>query len=261
MCFIDRRHRAWRRAWFLGVKLMSLWPAVPREAVDQTLKVWTTISSRPPCMPGRRYKMSSVRRDPLRASLPFDRDRSGIVGAEGSVMFVLERGEHAQGPGRGRPGLHSRAMAAWRMDITRRRRSPPVRWERQVMEDALLEAGLNPDDIDAVVAHATGTPAGDTAEIRALNGLFTTPGRAIRPCPSKEPLAIRGRPPGEWESPSRSTPCKTAYCRPPWAPRISIQRSSSTSSSVEPIELRPRAVQINAFGFGGQDASLVVSRS
>ena len=49
---------------------------------------------------------------------------------------------------------------------------PSGRWEQRAMELALEEAELGPGTIDAVVAHATGTPKGDTAEIRAINNLF-----------------------------------------------------------------------------------------
>jgi 3-oxoacyl-[acyl-carrier-protein] synthase II len=209
---------------------------------------------------GTRYKMSSVTRDPLRASLPFDRDRSGIVGAEGSVMFVLERGEHARA--RGADVLaYIRGHGSLADGYHPSSPEPTGAWERQVMEDALLEANLNPDDIDAVVAHATGTPAGDTAEIRALNGLFTTQGRAIPAMSIKGTVGHTGAASGGMGVAIAVNAMQNGVLPATMGTQNLDPEIEFNVVLTEPIEIRPRAVQINAFGFGGQDASLVVSRS
>jgi 3-oxoacyl-[acyl-carrier-protein] synthase II len=207
---------------------------------------------------GTRYKMSSVQRDPMRASLPFDRDRSGIVGAEGSVMFVLERGDHARA--RGAEVLaYVRGHGSLADGYHPSSPEPTGRWERQVMEDALLDAGLAPDDIDAVVAHATGTPAGDTAEIRALNGLFATPGRTLAATSIKGTVGHTGAASGGMGVALAVNAMRHGVFPPTMSTQNLDPEIEFDVILQESIELRPRAVQVNAFGFGGQDASLVVS--
>lgn len=208
---------------------------------------------------GTRYKMSSVERDPKRASLPFDRDRTGIVGAEGSVMFVLERGEHARA--RGADVLaYIRGHGSLADGYHPSSPEPTGAWERQVMEDALLDACLAPDDIDAVVAHATGTPTGDTAEIRALNELFTAPGRTVPAMSIKGTVGHTGAASGGMGVAVAINAMQNGVLPPTMGTRNLDPEIAFDVVLGEPIELRPRAVQVNAFGFGGQDASLVVSR-
>ncbi len=208
---------------------------------------------------GTRYKMSSVERDPKRASLPFDRDRSGIVGAEGSVMFVLERGEHARA--RGADILaYVRGHGSLADGYHPSSPEPTGAWERQVMQDALEEAGLTPDDIDAVVAHATGTPTGDTAEIRALNELFTSQGRTITAMSIKGTVGHTGAASGGMGVAVAINAMQHGVLPPTMGTQNLDPEIAFDVVLSEPIDLRPRAVQVNAFGFGGQDASLVVSR-
>jgi 3-oxoacyl-[acyl-carrier-protein] synthase II len=207
---------------------------------------------------GTRYKMSSVQRDPLRASLPFDKDRSGIVGAEGSVMFVLERGDRARA--RGAEVLaYVRGHGSLADGYHPSSPEPTGRWERQVMEDALLDAGLGPDDIDAIVAHATGTPAGDTAEIRALNGLFSTRGRTLSAMSIKGTVGHTGAASGGMGVAVAVNAMQQGVFPPTMGTQNLDPEIDFNVVLQESIELRPRAVQLNAFGFGGQDASLVVS--
>ncbi|MEJ7783964.1 MAG: beta-ketoacyl-[acyl-carrier-protein] synthase family protein [Solirubrobacteraceae bacterium] len=109
--------------------------------------------------------------DPERASRPFDRDRSGFVLGEGSVMMVLEDRDAAVA--RGATILaelvgYSSSLNAYRMT------DPPPDGGGAViaMNAALREAGLTPGDVDYVVAHATSTPAGDISETNAIRRVF-----------------------------------------------------------------------------------------
>ncbi|MEU2359066.1 hypothetical protein ABZ599_40130 [Streptomyces misionensis] len=55
------------------------------------------------------------------------------------------------------------------------------RWKAEVLRQAIADAGLRPEDIDAVIAHASSTPKGDTAEIRAINAVYVTERTASPP--------------------------------------------------------------------------------
>jgi len=109
--------------------------------------------------------------DPERASRPFDRDRSGFVLGEGSVMMVLEERDAAVARGAtilAELAGYSSSLNAYRMT------DPPPDGGGAViaMNAALAEAGLTPADVDYVVAHATSTPAGDISETNAIKRVF-----------------------------------------------------------------------------------------
>ena len=121
------------------------------------------------------YGMSSAPTDPARAMLPFAADRAGIVSGEGSAFFVLETAEHAAARS---AGVHARLVGYASLADAHHPSSPEPDgvWEERVVRLAQESAGIGPGDVDAVVAHATGTPKGDQAEIRALNRVFADGG-------------------------------------------------------------------------------------
>ncbi|MEM9655072.1 MAG: beta-ketoacyl synthase N-terminal-like domain-containing protein, partial [Actinomycetota bacterium] len=117
------------------------------------------------------YGMRQGAADPHRAMLPFAADRTGIVSGEGSAFFVLETAHHAE--------ARNAPVRAWLQGTGSLADAyhpsspePEGRWEQAVMEEAQASAGVAPADVDLVFAHATGTPKGDEAEIRALNRVF-----------------------------------------------------------------------------------------
>ncbi len=107
--------------------------------------------------------------DPNKASRPFDKNRNGIVVAEGGALYVLERLEDAQK--RGATILAEIAGWAVNTDATDFVLPNPER-QAQCMQLALERAGLKPDQIDLISTHATGTPEGDIREIEAIRTVF-----------------------------------------------------------------------------------------
>ena len=107
--------------------------------------------------------------DPAKASRPFDRDRNGIVVAEGGCMFVLERLSDAKARGAKIYGeIAGYAINSDASDFV----LPNPERQAQCMTKALDRAGISPDDVDIVSTHATGTGAGDTQECAALRRVF-----------------------------------------------------------------------------------------
>jgi 3-oxoacyl-[acyl-carrier-protein] synthase II len=108
--------------------------------------------------------------DPTKASRPFDRDRTGIVVAEGGCMFVLERLSDAKARG---ARIHGEVVGyGMNTDATDFVQPDPVR-QAECIEKALAQAELNPDEIDIVSTHATATTAGDIQECEALRRVFS----------------------------------------------------------------------------------------
>jgi 3-oxoacyl-[acyl-carrier-protein] synthase II len=107
--------------------------------------------------------------DPTKASRPFDADRNGIVVAEGGCMFVLERCSDAKA--RGAKIYGEVAGYAMNSDATDFVLPDPGR-QAECMRLAMRRAELNPEDIDIVSTHATGTSSGDIQEAVALRNVW-----------------------------------------------------------------------------------------
>ncbi|MFF7690225.1 beta-ketoacyl-[acyl-carrier-protein] synthase family protein [Streptomyces syringium] len=120
---------------------------------------------------GRLMALSRRRDDPAGACRPFDAARDGLVLGEGAGVLVLERWRDAAAR-----GVTPRAVLAGHGAVSDAYHyvapEPEGRGAEEAMRAALADAGLSPGDIDHVNAHATGTPAGDLAEARALRRLF-----------------------------------------------------------------------------------------
>lgn len=107
--------------------------------------------------------------DPTKASRPFDKQRNGIVVAEGGAVYVLERLSDARR--RGANIIAELVGYAMNTDATDFVLPNPER-QAECMSLALKRAGLAPEQIDIVSTHATGTGQGDAQECDALRRVF-----------------------------------------------------------------------------------------
>lgn len=114
--------------------------------------------------------------DPAKASRPFDADRNGIVVAEGGCLFVLERLSDARARGAKIYGeVIGYAMNSDASDFV----LPNPERQADCVRLALRRAGLNPEDVDIVSTHATGTNTGDVQECQALRAVFGENGHTL----------------------------------------------------------------------------------
>ncbi|GEB22242.1 beta-ketoacyl-[acyl-carrier-protein] synthase family protein [Brevibacterium aurantiacum] len=105
--------------------------------------------------------------DPTHASRPFDKDRNGFVMSQGAAAILLESEESAAA--RGASVLAELAGFGAASDAHHPTNPHPEgRGAASAVTQALADAGLGADDIDHINAHATGTPAGDAAELKAF---------------------------------------------------------------------------------------------
>ncbi len=115
--------------------------------------------------------LSTRNDDPTRASRPWDKDRDGFVLGDGAGVLVIEELEHAKKRGaKIYAELVGFGMSSDAYHIT----LPPEDGNggRRAMENALRDAGVNPDQVDYINAHGTSTPAGDIAETTAIKTAF-----------------------------------------------------------------------------------------
>ncbi|MCW2515932.1 MAG: 3-oxoacyl-(acyl-carrier-protein) synthase [Mycobacterium sp.] len=109
--------------------------------------------------------------DPTGACRPFDTDRDGTVFSEGGALMLIETEEHAVA--RGAPILGRLMGAAITSDAYDDvAQDPTGESAARAITRAIELAGITPDDIDLVTAHAPGTRPGDLAEAAALHQVF-----------------------------------------------------------------------------------------
>jgi len=109
--------------------------------------------------------------DPPKASRPFDADRDGFVIGEGAGVLVLESLPHAKKRGAEPLAvLKGFGMTADAYNIVIP--EPDGKWAAAAIEDALNDAGLNPEDIGYINAHGTSTKVNDKVESQVIRRVF-----------------------------------------------------------------------------------------
>ncbi|MSU77075.1 MAG: beta-ketoacyl-[acyl-carrier-protein] synthase family protein [Gemmataceae bacterium] len=195
--------------------------------------------------------------DPPAASRPFDRDRDGFVMGEGGAIFVLERSASARQRG---VKLYAEVAGcgassdAYHMVIPSPDPVPAI----QAMRQALIDAQLDPADIDYVNAHATSTPVGDQAEAKVLASVF---GSHIERMPVSSTKSMTGHLLTAAAA-VEALVCIVAIERQAVPPTINLHnpdpecRLRHVPNQAEPC--RVRATASNSFGFGGSNTCLIL---
>ncbi|MBP5196165.1 MAG: beta-ketoacyl-ACP synthase II [Bacteroidaceae bacterium] len=117
------------------------------------------------------HALSTRNDNPEGASRPFSASRDGFVMAEGSVSLVLEELEHAKA--RGAKIYAEMAGAGMSADAHHITASHPEGLGAMlVMQNALDDAGMKPEDIDYINVHGTSTHVGDISEVKAIKEVF-----------------------------------------------------------------------------------------
>ena len=185
---------------------------------------------------------------------PFDATRSGLNLGEGAGYLVLESAESAKRRGVKPQALlsgYGNACDAFHQTAS----SPDGEGAFRAMKEALALAGLQPGDIDYINAHGTGTPNNDVSESQAMMRLF---GGQVPPVSSTKPFT------GHTTSASGSI--EAVFCilalQQGFLP-VNLNWSQPMDNGVVPVAKPEKKslqhVLCNAFGFGGNDSSLLIS--
>jgi len=201
--------------------------------------------------------LSTRNDDPAAASRPFDSGRDGFVIGEGAGVVILEALEHAEA--RGATVLAELVGYGATADATHITLPAPggigaVRAARRALE----KAGLTPDDIDHVNAHATSTPEGDKSELQAIRTIFGESAGRISVTANKSMLGHTLGAAGAIEAIVSIMTIREGLV----PPTINL---TDADPMAEGLDLTPnvavartvRAALSNSFGFGGQNTALI----
>jgi len=203
------------------------------------------------------YGMITNSTDERRTLTPFDQSRTGIVIGDGSAMFVIESEEHALA--RGATILAEIAGYASLADGPHPSAPDPNgTWEALVMRKALANADIEPEQVDALYAHATGTAKGDTAEIRAINTVHG--GRDLPVTGIKGHTGHTGAASGAMSAIAALETFASGMFPNAFGTDVVDPDADFQVITQKPAHVDADVIQINSFGFGGQNASLVLRR-
>ncbi|HPB27586.1 MAG TPA: beta-ketoacyl-ACP synthase II [Acidobacteriota bacterium] len=197
--------------------------------------------------------------EPQRASRPFDAARDGFVMAEGAAVVILEKLEHAVGRGaRVLAEVGGFACSSDAYHITQP--DPEGMGAQRTIRWALEDAGVSPADVDYINAHGTSTLLNDAIESRAIRHVFGERAYKVPVSSSKSMFGHALGAAGAMETVATVRTILDGIIHP----TINLENPDPQCDlDYVPGQARQATVRLalkNSFGFGGQNACLVLSR-
>ena len=204
------------------------------------------------------HALSTRNESPDTASRPFDATRDGFVLGEGAGALVLEEYEHAKargariyaelaGGGLSSDAYHMTAPHPEGIGVT------------AVMKNCLANAGLKPEDIDAINTHGTSTPLGDVAELKAITRVFGDHAKNININSTKSMTGHLLGAAGAIEAIASILSIQHGIV-PPTINHTTVDENIDPNLNLTLNKAQKRTVNVamsNTFGFGGHNACVV----
>ena len=197
--------------------------------------------------------------DPLKASLPFDKNRNGFVMGEGAGVVVLEELEHAL-----KRNAHIYAeVAGYGCTSDAYHITSPMEdgsAAAHAMELAMKEAGLAPEDIDYINAHGTGTHHNDLFETRAIKSAFKEDAKRVPISSTKSMIGHLLGAAGAVEFITCVKSIQDGYIHPNVGLTETEEEMNLNYVRDKGINCDVNAVISNSLGFGGHNASILIKK-
>jgi len=201
--------------------------------------------------------------DPEGASRPFSGSRDGFVMGEGAVCLIFEELEHALARGAKIYGeVIGGGMSADAHHITASH--PEGLGAKLVMQRALEDAGIKPEDVDYVNAHGTSTPVGDLSETQAIKQVFGEHAYQLNVSSTKSMTGHMLGATGAMEALFCLLACRDDIV-PPTINHADDDQDEKIDYNMNFTfnKAQKRTVNValsNTFGFGGHNASIIVKK-
>lgn len=197
--------------------------------------------------------------DPSTACRPFDKRRKGFALADGAGAMVLETLDGARKRGATVfAEVIGFGMSQDAFDLNRP--CDDGAGAELCMRRALTDAGLSPEQIDAVNAHATATYSGDLAEAAALRKLFASRWREVPVSGAKGAIGHAMAAAGVLEAIVAAQTCATGIV-PPTVNLEHVDEGCDLDHVIgEPRDINAQSVLSVSFGMGGQNAAIIIKR-
>ena len=203
--------------------------------------------------------LSTRNDDPAKASRPFDKDRDGFVLGEGAGTLILEEYEHAVKRG---AKIYAEVMGGGLSADAHHITAPHPNGlgAIKVMQNALDDAEMKPEEIDYINVHGTSTPLGDVAESKAINEVFGAHAYNLNISSTKSMTGHLLGAAGAIEAIASILAIKKGIIPPTinnenFDENIDCKLNFTLNKSQK---REVKAIMSNTFGFGGHNASIIL---
>lgn len=197
--------------------------------------------------------------DPLRASIPFDKERNGFVMGEGSGVLVLEELEHAKAR-----GAHIYAeMAGYGATSDAHHITAPAEdgeGASKAMEFAMRDAEVDPSEVDYINAHGTGTQLNDLCETKAIKLALGKHAQDVKINSTKSMVGHMIGAAGAVELITCVKSIEEGYIHQTMGYKVPDEECDLNYMTDGGLQTDVNVAMSNSFGFGGQNASLIVKK-
>jgi 3-oxoacyl-[acyl-carrier-protein] synthase II len=237
------------------------WLVIQRDWADMMITGGTDASLNPIVFGGycALGTLSVLNDEPQKASRPFDMMRDGFVLSDGAAMFVLEELEHAKRRG---ARIYAEVLGYGASCDAYRLTDPPPdgKGAMHALERAFREAGISPVEVQYINAHGTATRMNDVVETRVIKNMFGEHAKRIPVSATKSLIGHSIGAAGAMELVAVILTMQNSLI----TPTINLNDPDPECDlDYVPNQAREARVEIalkNSFGFGGQNAALIVKK-
>lgn len=197
--------------------------------------------------------------DPARASIPFDKERSGFVMGEGSGILILEEYEHAVKRGAKILG----EVAGYGASCDANHMTAPLEdgsGAADCMTLAIRDAGIEPCEVGYINAHGTGTPLNDKGETKAVKLAFGEHSKELLISSTKSMTGHLLGASGAIEAVMAIKALEDQFAPPTVGYKVPDDECDLKICPNEGVAFDSEYAMSNSLGFGGHNASLIFKR-
>lgn len=197
--------------------------------------------------------------DKNRASIPFDKERSGFVMGEGAGILVLEELEHAKKRG---AKIYAEIIGYGATSDAYHITSPDPEGNggARAMQRAMQDANVKPEEIDYINAHGTSTSLNDSTETLAIKTALGEASKKVKVSSTKSNTGHLLGAAGAIEAIITTKAIENKFIPPTIHYEVKDEACDLDIVPNEPIEQEIKIAMSNSLGFGGHNASIMIKK-